>query len=373
MGAGRFLVPLTIVIYLVAFPIFGETLDAQIDYPYAVAFQTIRTPLFPVVDRTIDQNELSFRLNLRWINVWSIQANRFVIDGEEMQMEPSLRYGFTRRLSGGVSVPWKIQGGGTMDSMIEAFHRSIRVTQNGRENFQRNRINVSYEPLGSFYGILDNNVLATLFRNSNPREYPRSVYDPPIQLNLPASLSWIQESIPLASEDRMGVENPNFYLRYKVIRQSRWLPELHAGVQYRPAMVHYRALFASPGNDVAIYTVAYKDIPSLKLKTGMGVSLTGYQKKNFMFLSLPSNQAAYRVFMGYGEKDWNLTLEYAYFTTPVRHFGNLSRAGHFISLAYATQVNGSTLVVGFAENFKNFGVSPDIGFFFTLDLLKLHV
>ena len=65
------------------------------DYPYGVGFQIIHLPLLPIDNVNPGKGKFSARVNVRQINVWSIQSNRFITDGEEGQLEPSLRYALT--------------------------------------------------------------------------------------------------------------------------------------------------------------------------------------------------------------------------------------------------------------------------------------
>jgi hypothetical protein len=61
----------------------NTSIHAYMDYPYGVGFQLINLPLLPIDNENPGKGKVSGRISTRLINVWSIQSNRFIIDGEE--------------------------------------------------------------------------------------------------------------------------------------------------------------------------------------------------------------------------------------------------------------------------------------------------
>ncbi|MBI3396435.1 MAG: DUF3187 family protein, partial [Spirochaetia bacterium] len=195
-----------------------HALWAFIDYPYAVTFQTVRVPMMPLYETAPGEGRWALRSSTRWINVWSYQLSRFVVDGEELQLEPAARYGLTAHVQVGGSIPLKSQGGGTLDGPIQGFHRAFGFTQDHRESYPRNTFNVSYEPLGPYYGFIDRDPVKTFARAFTQRLYPRTHLDPPVQLagfdvpGRPAS-----ETIVGPGRSQSGVSDPRFFIQWQAL------------------------------------------------------------------------------------------------------------------------------------------------------------
>jgi hypothetical protein len=70
---------------------------------------------------------------------------RFLVDGEHRTFLVAARYGITRTISVGATVPIRWRGGGFMDSIIDAFHeatKGIGFLDNSRPAFVKDRIRV---------------------------------------------------------------------------------------------------------------------------------------------------------------------------------------------------------------------------------------
>lgn len=351
---------------------FADPLMAYIDFPYAVSFQTIRVPLMPLDYEPAENGKAIVRMNFRWINVWSIQDSQFIIDGEELQLEPSLRYSFSERIQGGLAWSFKVQGGGILDSWIEGFHNAVNVTQGGRERFRRNSINVSYETVGDFYPWIDNDPLKTLLRKNLDRNYPRLYTSPPVSNSkLPFNLP--SEIIPISGKDRQGLDNPVVYMEYRTGSHVEGIDELIFGTSYRLSVVRSEDLFASPGNDISVYSVIKSRDRSRGLILSLGLSYTLYQKRHFYLLDLPDSQIVIRPALEYQLDEWNAIIEYVYFSNPVEHFGELSRTGHQISMALKKDYSDYKVTFGVVENFMNYGITPDVGFLATVDFMQFPI
>ncbi len=349
------------------------SLFAYIDYPYATSFQTIRVPLGPQDIEKPEKNHVTMRMNIRWMNVWSIQSDRFIIDGEEAQVEPSVRYSLTDKIMMGAYWPLKVQSGGILDSSIEAFHSTVNVTQGGREYYPRNKLNVSYEPFGAFYALMDNNPLKTFLRRYNLRDYPRERLDPPV--NNISSIPGINlEYIPVSGADRYGAGNPVSYIQTNVMKGSDWFDTWDIGMTYRWSIVKQPELFASPGNDFSVYSVIEKHWFDYNMSGKLGASVTHFQKRNYQVFKLPAYQFVLRPSLTYYGYDWNLLVEYFYFSRPVDNFSRLSAGGHQIALAVQKRLDDDRLLtLGFSENLIEYSVTPDIGFFFSLDFADFRL
>jgi len=380
-----------VVLFLLLVPY--RPIHPYFDYPYAVLFQTIRTPLLPLDESSLEAGHGAVRISFRWINVWSIQRNRFIIDGEEVQMEPTLRFSPWNRVQMIVSVPFLSQGGGTLDPVIERFHKSIGQTQGGRDHFRRNVFNVSYEPLGLFYPLYDT-LLQSRLRGIDFRLYPRKSYDPPWPLRTnfitpldPGPVRWnallrgdlkmflnpepygaVQtpygsaptEIIPVESQDRMGVSDPKLSLQFRLLDHFGFLDRVVGGIRIK-APSHDRVFLSAPGVDLALFLSVGRDPAPHFPGFSAGVSYTRFQMEEFYGIELPSHQYALRFCIEYPLKKWMFQSEYLYLTKPTLHLGSLSKPAHELSFGVNRSFQTFTVSLALIENLINFGVTPDIG------------
>lgn len=342
-------------------------LHSFVDNDFGVNFQLVRTPMLPLDEDNPEEGAISVRMNFRWYNAWSIQSNRFIVDGEEFQVAPTIRYQIDPRWQIGFQSSYKVQGGGSMDYSIEKFHQSMGVTQGQRDRFPENSMNVSYEPLGPFYGLIDNNPAKTVSRSFRSRNYPRSPLYPPVSLNGNPWMKDYQEVIPVAGYDRNGPDNPVVFTQYTGEVPGKWIHGYSAGVAIRVAMFGGRKLFRSSGNDFSLFGTLTGDFFNRKLELHGGISYTRFEMRKFLFLKLPAEQYAFRTSLIYHYRDWNFLTELVSFSKPVLHFGQLSRPGY--QIAGGVQKTWKDYRINFTaiENFINFGVTPDIGFHFSVE------
>ena len=352
---------------LVAIAIFfAPALGAQsLDYPYAVAFQTVRLVHTPVDETQLDSGALSARLNLRWINVWSIQDERFLIDGEEFQAGATLRYQLSERLQFGGSALLIGHGGGSLDRMIEWFHRSTGVTQGQRDRYPRDRFNVSYEPYGPYYPLLK--PPGPGLRGPGNRSYPRSPFEPPIvfseQLRALALASAVPEAEEIAGAGitRTGVGDPSVFAQLLLYESAHWLERVNLGLKVKFAGRGAEQI-VTPGTDVtASLSTGQAWIPGL-LHSSLGVSYTHYRQRRYRELELPSGQWVVRPRLELRLYDLTWFGEYVFFSRPVLDFGELSREGHQVALGLVSHRDQVDLTFAVVDNFATFGVTPDIGF-----------
>ena len=398
----NFLNKLTYVLVLTALCIFiyPSGIYAYLDYPYAVVFQTIHTPLMPLGDENPEEHQFALRMNLRWINVWSIQRSRFIIDGEEVQLEPYLRFAITDSLQVGMAFPFVEQGGGVMDEYIEIFHRSVGVTQGGRESFPRNKFNVSYEHYGYYYPYMDSGLITRL-RAYDYRTYPRKPYDSPVPLRetlwapLPSpqidpELKAIAEGdvvgyytntrefrrefpdyttepeyIPASDRDLSGAGDPRFNLQ-KTFHVTGFLDRIITGIQVKIPS-NEGTFISAPGTDAGIFLTASKKAFADSFGYSAGISYTSFSNRRFNTIRLAPEQWVLRLGGEFYVSNWKLIQEYVYFTRPVLKYGELTREGHQFSFGVERNFDGFRMTLAAIENFKNYGVTPDIGFLMSME------
>lgn len=332
------------------------------DYPYAFAFQNIRTPALPVDDVDPGQGQWAIRTSARWVNVWAYQMSRYAVDGEELQIEPSVRYSPVAHVQIGLSVPWKSQGGGMMDAEVERFHQTFGFQQVNRDRFPRNRWNVSYEPLGPVYGLIDDDPMKTMLRKYYERLYPRTPFDPPIPVDSPM-LSRTVEIVPVQSANRQGVGNPRLTFQHDLNSFFTY------GVQGKVSSGQ-GTLLSEPGSDLGVFGVLKGSITPW-LFGRAGLSYTRYTVVDFFGLSMPAQQWVFRGGVEIPKGLWTFFSEYVYFTRALNSMGGLSKPGHELALGAHRDIVGEgaplRMTVSVVENLVNFGVTPDIGFLFSFE------
>lgn len=369
----------TILILLTLFavlPLYGF-----MDYPYGVNFQIIRTPLMPLDESNPGKDRFAVRTSLRWINVWSFQTNRFMVDGEEGQLDTSFRYAFNSRLQAGVSIPVVARGGGFMDQYVERFHQYTGVGNAKRDHYPRNTINVSYEPLGPYYYLIDNDPLTTYLRKFENRVYPRSIQDQPIDItNLQSKLAetflsqyfpYINqnktEDIPLVNIDMVTVSNPRIFWQYTLWKGKRKLfDQINIGTQHKIPGKSLN-LTATPGWDSSLFLVFHKNILKEKLRFRFGISYTKFQITKYRVLDLKGHLWTFRPSLDVLLGKWTFTTEYVYFNSPVVNFGRLSSPTHQLGFSLQRYYHNHKLTFAAIENFITYSTTPDIGFLFSVE------
>jgi hypothetical protein len=310
------------------------------------------------------------------MNVWSRQQNYFIIDGEEAQAEVTLRYAILNNWTVSGAIPYLSQAGGNMDSTIQKFHSATGVTQGERNNYSQNKMNVSYEPYGQYYGILDNNPLKTLLRQYDTRTYPRTEQDPPISIEQIGRSNFKDyillqhpelryndktEIIALHSRDRIGSGNPRLFTEWEVYR-GKMIDRVKVGFQYR-FPVRDSFLLSSPGYDRSLFMVTQKDI-SQNTSLKLGISHTWYGEIYYLNFKLPKTRWTFRTSFEYKlNKNWTLFQEYVVTESPFRNFGKLGKPTHQVVFGSKYISDYGYLTFGFAEDIINYAASPDIGVF----------
>jgi len=386
----KLLIKIILLIVFFPFPVF-----AYLDYPYSFNFQTIRSPLMPLGDEPIEKGHWSIRGNLRWINVWSYQRNYFIVDGEEMQIEPNFRYALSNSVQAGISLPLQSRGGGIMDSSIEAFHRGAGVTQSLRDQYPENSLNVSYEPYSRFYPLLDPDPISSYLRNFDYREYPRKPFDQPYPIRtsavqdpepVPLKYSALAkgdlltyylmdrdypfitpygtlrtEIIPLQPRDDQKPGDPKIHLQSVLLRNIPFGDILMGGIQIK-LPVNSGTFFSTPGIDGGLFLTLIKKSTPDAMGFIIGISYTNFALRHFYGMSLPPEQWVLRLGLEKTRGKSSFFTEYVYFTKPTSGMGELSREGHQIAFGWKKNLNGFITSFAAVENIIHFGVTPDIGF-----------
>ncbi|MCB1173259.1 MAG: DUF3187 family protein [Leptospiraceae bacterium] len=344
----------------------------ELNYAYGANFQLIRPLSVPRNEDYLEKGQSALRSSLSWVNVWSIQDERFLIDGEEIQLGGSYRYALSDRWQLGLHFSFVSQGGGSFDNQIEAFHDASRVGQSQRTRYQQNTFNVSYEPYGPIYPLFDRTFGESYYRRLLPRRYPHVSNDESLPFDIDDRLLWLNQGrladvleVPAAGGERSGWGDPRLFTQVVLWQGNGFWRSLHLGLEAKiPA--HGGELIGAPGLD-ATASLAARQQWNRQIKTWVGTSLTHFGEIHYRFFKLPRYQWTWRTGLDF-EQDADLTLfaEYLYFSPPTHNFGELSRPGHQIALGGRLKMDQNyRLQFAVIENFLNYGVTPDIGLFFS--------
>ena len=348
---------------------------AYIEAPYAATFQSIRMPHLPRGDEPWVRGDWQMVLAANWMNVWSIQSDRFILDGEEVSLNAGLAYGLSDRIRIGLVAPYIIQGGGVLDSTIERFHSSIGVTQGQRDRFPRNRLNASYEPLGAFYPILMR--LERMVEDKYlPRKYPRSPLDPPLDIEVtPETLylsgirpQWVPED-SISSSNRSGPGEVRFYADYQFPFSigEGFLSAKSAVISLQASLEGSSSLMAGDTGRVgSVSFLLRSEKKPHEFYWLMGLSYSAFEDREFRLLELPAQQWAFRPRLGYQMENTEFVAEYVYFTEPVKDFGRLSADGHQLGLGFSTDAGPYRVEMALIENFLTYSTTPDVGLYIAL-------
>ncbi|MBI38804.1 MAG: hypothetical protein CMF59_04335 [Leptospiraceae bacterium] len=351
------------------------TARAYIESPYGATFQSIRMPHLPRGDEPWVRGDWQMVLAANWMNVWSIQSDRFILDGEEISLNAGLAYGLSDRIRIGLVAPYIVQGGGVLDSSIERFHSSIGVTQGQRDQFPRNRLNVSFEPLGAYYPLLMR--LERMIEDRYlPRKYPRSPFDPPLDLEVtPETLylsgikpQWIPED-SLSSSNRSGPGDVRFYIDYQFpltvgdgfFSVRSVVASLQASLEGSSSLIA-----GDTGRTASLSFLLRSERKPHSYYWLMGFSYSAFEDREFRLLELPAQQWTFRPRLGYQMEDTEFFLEYVFFSQPVKDFGRLSADGHQLGIGFSTSAGAYRVEFALIENFLTYSTTPDVGLYLAL-------
>jgi hypothetical protein len=86
---------------------------------------------------------LSFGLANQFVGE-SAAGEKLLIDGETQRWNLSMRRGLMPGWEWGLDIPYLMHGGGFLDGLIEGFHDTFDMPQNGRDQIERGRLLFSY-------------------------------------------------------------------------------------------------------------------------------------------------------------------------------------------------------------------------------------
>jgi Protein of unknown function (DUF3187) len=114
-------------------------------------FAQPRLTLPAVSPATVPAGRWTIRVAALWSNSFSWDQDvpgetpgdrRYLIDGEAMTVDATVRRGLTPRLDVGARLPFSWRGGGTLDSLIDAWHRLWNAPNGNRPDFLKDAFRV---------------------------------------------------------------------------------------------------------------------------------------------------------------------------------------------------------------------------------------
>lgn len=339
-----------------------------IDYSYTSNLITIRTPLLPLIR---GENNF-FRISISMKNIWSLQYERYIIDGEEWEIQGIFNRKITNNNVIGLEIPYKLQTGGIFDPAIEFFHRSTGTTQQYRERFPKNKIQVSYEPYGFLYEFYDETFYTKEMRRVFPRAYPRnSLQTPPFLpmniISLPNgsyfvvnSLIFPLEYIARDSKTYDGMDNPKMYFQNTFLENSYY--KFLWGIYSKIPIKNKTNYFYSAGWDTSLF-LSNSYIFNKKIEVFSGISYTLYEFKKFLWIHMMDHQWSLRFQINYYDNNSMYFFEYVFFNKPILNLGRLSEDSHYFSIGIKKNLINSNFVFALIENFYFYATSPDVGLY----------
>lgn len=346
------------------FPIFPF-----IDYTFSSNLITLRTPLLP----TIENIEDFYRISISLKNIWSLQYEKFIIDGEEFNLQFTKNTQITNHLNFAFELPYKLQSGGFLDSFIIKFHRLAGITQQYREEYKKNIIQISYEPYGHYYQIFDDTPYTKYLRRKL-KVYPRIGFDHPKFFPLPIITTkyesyFIYQNLvfPLEKIKKTdtydGIDNPKTFLQYKLFENN--FHKFYIGIKNKIPVINKTNYFYSSGIDTAIISTG-----CIHLKNSFeflyGVSYTYYEFKRTSDLQMTDHQWGLRLQGNIYYKHYILFTEYVFISRSILNMGRLAEDSHYIHFGFKKVDPYKIYTFSIIENIYFFASSPDIGFYFSI-------
>jgi hypothetical protein len=354
----------------IIFFLFNFNLYSFINYTYTSNLLTIRTPLLPILENNQDFHRLSFSIK----NIWSIQYEKYMIDGEEIEINYTKNFKVSLFSNIGFDITYKLQTGGILDPLIESFHRMTGVTQQYREYYPKNKIFISYEPFGEMYQFFDYTPYTKSLRRIL-RPYPRNGNEPPLFIPLPlittdyASYFVFNqfilplEIIPKKNNNFDSLDNPKFYFQYKLWQNHN--NKIMIGIRGKFPFINKTDYFYSGGMDTSLFFSGSRYIEN-NLEFIYGISYTYYELKKWQWIQMPDHQWSIRLQNNYYYRNFIYFVEYLFISKPILNIGRLSEDSHYISFGMQYLYFDKKLTFSLIENFYLYATSPDLGFFFSI-------
>lgn len=130
-------------------------------------FQLSSSELLVPTKLYMSESSISLNHSVTWSNIFNVRKNDTIImDYEILRIDNKIWYGITDRLQVGFSLPINIVGGGSMDGLVEGFHRTFGLGDD-RALYERDKFIVNNEELNSemFVGDLTLHARYRLFDN----------------------------------------------------------------------------------------------------------------------------------------------------------------------------------------------------------------
>lgn len=99
-------------------------------------FQILRLALAPRTPSTLGRGQKEVRAAATWVNIWSPNDTHF-LDLETLQLNGALAYGISDTWQVEVEVESASRFGGGLDSLIQEFHDTFGIDQDGRDEVPR--------------------------------------------------------------------------------------------------------------------------------------------------------------------------------------------------------------------------------------------
>ncbi len=283
-------------------------------------FQSLRFGIDPRTPSTLAEGQWEAHVTETWSNTFVYKQGETLLDFETLDTRASIAYGVLDELELELEFENRSAVGGIMDRFINAFHRSLGLTDAGRHNFSRNEFQIQ---------INDNKGALAITRGSGDQGSFSN-----------ALLLTMQHNVT-------------------------------CGTEYLPAIAYALTLRANLDNGPGVSgRMAVEPQVSLSLSKAIGdfyvygsVAFGYFGTEHLAGIHLRPTQ-----YSGLGAVEWrfdsnmSLVLQYLVSQGVAKDLGDFSQNSNEITLGWKWElVERTVFELGLIENILNFNNSPDFG------------
>ncbi|HLP47854.1 MAG TPA: DUF3187 family protein [Candidatus Kapabacteria bacterium] len=214
---------------------------------------------FPYSDHhTLDKGDFSLSLDMFYSNVYMYDVQRTTInDMETWSNIIGVRYGISNRVTVEFYSRTMVVYGGVMDKLIIDFHKLFRMTEGGRKDFPRNRVNFHYKDVFSYdksrlvLAPLVLGAVGNLYRSGNFSIDGRAAIGIPIapEPGFSSSKPFYTAGIIFSYQKKNGKLSVDFANHISIFKKPTWLAkeELRNYIILSDLRVSYKKVFGGLG------------------------------------------------------------------------------------------------------------------------------
>lgn len=229
-------------------------------YAVDVEFPLIQSmAYFPYSDHhTLDKGGFSLSLDMFYSNVYMYDYQRTTInDMETWSNIIAARYGFSNRVTVELYYRTTVVYGGVMDKLIVDFHKLFGMTEGGRKDYPRNRVNYRYKDIFSYdesmfiQAPLILGVVGNLYRTANFSINSRAAVGVPLapKPGFSSSKPFYTAGVIVSYKKKNSKLSIDFSNHISFFKKPVWLDkeDLRGNIFLSDLRVNYRKIFGGLG------------------------------------------------------------------------------------------------------------------------------